>query len=78
MVRHTIGIEHIGLAHDEATLAALLQAADERLHVGQSPLPLEPAAAGGRPVGQAVIEGTASLLLWDALRAGRTRSGSTR
>jgi hypothetical protein len=66
--RTVLGIEHIGSAHDEAQLAALLQAADERLHVGQALLPLEPATAGGRPVGQAVIEGTASLILWDALR----------
>ena len=66
--RTVLGIEHIGSAHDQAQLGALVQAADERLHVGQALLPLEPATAGGRPVGQAVIEGTASLILWDALR----------
>jgi len=66
--RTVLGIEHIGSAHDEAQLAALLQAADEGLHAGQGLLPLETASGGGRPVGQPVVEGTASLIVWDALR----------
>lgn len=57
--RTVLGMEHIGSAHDEVQLGALLQAADEWLHVGQALLPLEPAAAGGRPVGPGVVEGTA-------------------
>ncbi len=63
-----LGIEHVGSAHDEAQLAALLQAAEARLHAGQQQLPLEAASAGGRPLGQAVVDGTASLIVWDALR----------
>ena len=47
---------------------ALLQAAQERLHAGQGLLPLETGSGGGRPVGQPVVEGTASLIVWDALR----------
>jgi hypothetical protein len=66
--RTVLGIEHIGSAHDKAQLAALLQAAEERLHVGQGLLPLETASGGGRPAGQAVVEGTASLIVWEALR----------
>lgn len=66
--RTVLGIEHIGSAHDDAQLGALLRVAQERLHAGQALLPFEPASAGGRPVGQAVVEGTASLIVWDALR----------
>ncbi len=76
--RTVLGIEHIGSAHDEAQLAVLLQAADNRLDVGQTLLPLEPASAGGRPVGQAVVEGTASLVVWAALRGVFDALASTR
>lgn len=37
--RTVLGIEHIGSAHDESQLAALLQATQERLHAGQGLLP---------------------------------------
>ena len=65
--RIVLGIDHVGSAHDEAQLAALLEAARARLHAGQLVLPVEPAAGTGRPVGEPVIEGTASLTVWHAL-----------
>jgi hypothetical protein len=65
--RSVLGIDHVGSARDEAELAALLEAASSRLHAGQGELPLEPAEGRGRPPGQAVVEGTASMILWEAL-----------
>jgi hypothetical protein len=65
--RIVLGIEHVGSAHDEAQLAALLEVARARLHAGQLVLPLESAAGMGRPVGEPVVDGTASLIVWQAL-----------
>lgn len=64
--KQRLGIDHIGSAHDQAELELLLQVARERLALGQDQLDLgwEPA---GRPPGQAVVESTASTVLWEAL-----------
>jgi len=67
--RSVLGIEHIGSAHDEAQLAILLQTARARLHAGQQMLPIEDGPAGGRPIGEPVVEGTASLIVWETLEA---------
>lgn len=61
-----LGIDHIGSAHDAAELELLLQVARERLAAGHDELDLGWDAAG-RPPGQAVVESTASTVLWDAL-----------
>jgi DDE family transposase len=64
--RRVLGIEHIGSAHTEDELALLLQMAEERRHGGQLALDLDD--AGGRVTGtSAVVEGTASLILWEVL-----------
>ena len=63
-----MGIDHIGSAHDDEQLAVLLRAAQSRLHTGQQMLPLED-VVGGRPIGTPVVEGTASLIVWEALEA---------
>ena len=55
-------VEHLGSAHDEAGLAALLEVARARLHPGQLALDLE---GGGR--GGAVVDSKCSALLWDVL-----------
>src|SRR5687768_15781839 len=48
----------------------LLATARARLHIGQQMLPIEDdGTAGGRPVGEPVVEGTASLIVWEALAA---------
>ena len=67
--RTVLGIEHIGSAHDEAQLAMLLQAARARLHAGREMLPIEDGPAGGRPIGEPVVESTASLIVWETLEA---------
>src|SRR5664279_2895328 len=68
--RRVLGIEHIGSAHTEADLAVLVEVARVRLHAGQEQLPWELESDTG-PTGPAglepLVEGTASLLLWDAL-----------
>jgi len=64
-----LGIEHIGSAHDDAQLALLLETAQARLTVGQDMLPIGAAAAGGRPFGVPLVEGTASLIVWETLEA---------
>jgi hypothetical protein len=67
--RAVLGIDHIGSAHDEAQLAMLLQTARARLHTGQQTLPLENGSTGGRPIGEPVVEDTASLIVWETLEA---------
>lgn len=68
--RRVLGIEHIGSARNEADLAVLVEVARARLHAGQEQLPWELESDTG-PTGPAglepLVEGTASLLLWDAL-----------
>ncbi len=64
--RQRLGIDHIGSAHDQAELELLLQVARERLAAGQDELDLGWAPTGRSP-GQAVVESTASTVLWEAL-----------
>jgi Transposase DDE domain len=64
-----LGIDHIGSAHDAGQLTLLLETARARLHTGQQMLPLEDGPAGGRPIGEPVVEGTASLIVWETLAA---------
>ena len=65
--RTVFGIDHIGSAHDDEQLALLLQAAQSRLHTGQQ------YSARGRgwspPIGTPVVDGTASLIVWETLEA---------
>jgi hypothetical protein len=64
--RRVLSIEHIGSAHTGDELAVLLQVAEERCHAGQLALDLGGTGAGA--VGtRAVVEGTASLILWEVL-----------
>ena len=72
----------MGSAHDEVELAVLVQVAKERLHAGQQVLDLgldadrTPAApAGVMMAGQAVVTGTASQVLWQALSEAYARLG---
>ncbi len=64
--RRVLSIEHIGSAHTDGELAVLLQVAEERRHAGQLALVLGDAGAGGAGT-PAVVEGTASLILWEVL-----------
>ena len=67
--RTVLGIDHIGSAHDEGQLAMLLETARAQLHAGQQMLPIEDGPTGGRPIGEPVVEGTASLIVWETLAA---------
>lgn len=67
--RAVLGIDHIGSAHDEGQLVILLETARARLNAGQQTLPLDDGPAGGRPVGEPVVEGTASRIVWETLAA---------
>ncbi len=64
--RRVLSIEHIGSAHTDDELAMLLQIAGERHHAGQLALDLGDAGADGAGT-PAVVEGTASLILWEVL-----------
>ena len=64
--RRVLSIEHVGSARTDGELAVLLQVAGERRHAGQLALDLGDAGAGGAGT-PAVVEGTASLILWEVL-----------
>ena len=67
--RTVLGIDHIGSAHDEGQLAMLLETARAQLNAGQQMLPIKDGPTGGRPIGEPVVEGTASLIVWQTLEA---------
>jgi Transposase DDE domain len=67
--RVVLGIDHIGSARDEGQLAMLLETARARLNAGQQMLPIEDGPTGGRPIGEPVVEDTASLIVWETLAA---------
>ena len=61
-------VEHLGSAHSEAELAALMQAGRDKLAANQPELDFD-TGAGGRPrAGAALVEGKVSRLLVDVLR----------
>ena len=66
-------LEHLGSAHDEAELVALLRIGHDKLHANQPMLEL-PTQGGARP-GVAVIEGKQSQLLVDVVRGAWDRLG---
>ena len=66
-------LEHLGSAHDEAELAALMRVGHDKLHANQPALEL-PGERGVRP-GVAVIEGKRSQLLVDVVRDSWGRLG---
>ena len=70
-------LEHVGTAHDDAELAALMATARNKVFPGQRELALSsvsgPATAGR--TGPSVITGKSNALLWHVLRAGFERLG---
>lgn len=65
-------LEHVGSAHDEAELAVLVSAAQQRLHGVQDMLELNPPARAPRGL---VVERSASRLLWQVLEGGYQQLG---
>ncbi|WP_433874881.1 IS1634 family transposase [Sinomonas atrocyanea] len=73
-------LEHVGSAHGEADLAVLLQAAQDRLNVGQQAFDLglpssDHDAAPGPSLGPAVVAGTRCEVLWEVLSEAYSRLG---
>jgi hypothetical protein len=64
-------LEHLGSAHTDAELAALLEVARGRLHPGQGELDL----GQGDPGAVSVITGKSSALLWQVLSDAYARLG---
>lgn len=68
-------VEHIGSAHDDAQLAALIQIAKERITAGQLAFDLD-ALTPTAPTGVApIVTGSRSRVLWDVLEAAYRRLG---
>jgi hypothetical protein len=73
--RAVVGIEHIGSAHDDARLAALMEIARQLLRPGQDVFDLGPAPESAAGMGTTVRSGArvvamASTVLWDVLARG--------
>ena len=71
-------LEHVGTAHDDAELAALMAVARAKLYPGQGELPLEGmsgAGGSGQAAGSAVITSKTNAVLWQALRTGYDQLG---
>lgn len=69
--RRDVVLEHLGSAHSEEELAALMRAGREKIHAGQGVLDLEPTAG----VTGAVVQASRSRLLVDVLEAAWTSLG---
>ncbi len=70
-------LEHVGTAHDDAELAALMEVARGKLYPGQGELALDgvsPQPVAGQS-GAATIVGKTHAVLWQALRAAYARLG---
>jgi hypothetical protein len=65
-------LEHLGSAHTDAELSALLEAARRKVYPGQGELNL---TAGSVPAGQSLITGKSSALLWHVLSSVYARLG---
>lgn len=65
-------LEHLGSAHTDAELSALLEVARRKVYPGQGELDL---AAGSVPAGRSVITGKSSALLWHVLSSVYARLG---
>ena len=65
-------LEHLGSAHDDAELTALLASARDRLRPGQGELDL---SAGRVPAGHAVITGKRHVVVWQVLTGAYARLG---
>lgn len=66
-------LEHLGSAHDEAELAALMRIGHDRLHANQPALDLP--TSSGPQAGAAVVQATCSQLLVDVVRSSWDRLG---
>jgi transposase len=71
-------LEHLGSAHDEAGVAALVRAGRERLNAGQQAFELDLAPTGTEsapPAHSAVVAGSRCEVLWEVLAEAYSRLG---
>ena len=68
-------LEHVGTAHDDAELSALMTVARGKLYPGQGQLDLAVESADGPAPGNGVITGKTSAVLWRVLTSAYTRLG---
>lgn len=68
-------LEHLGSAHTEAELVALVEIGTQKLHPGQDRLDLGLDEQGAPSAASAVVQGSASRLLVDVVRASWERLG---
>jgi len=60
-------VEHIGSAHDDASLAALVQIAQDRIQAGQLAFDLDGLTRGLPVTASPIVVGSSSRVLWDVL-----------
>ena len=68
-------VEHVGSAHDETALAALVQAAKDKIQGAQGAFDLDALTPGGPVAGQPVVASSSSRVLWDVLSEAYERIG---
>ena len=68
-------VEHVGSAHDETALAALVQAAKDKIQGAQGAFDLDALTPGGPVTGQPVVASSSSRVLWDVLSEAYERIG---
>ena len=70
-------LEHVGTAHDDAELSALMTVARGKLYPGQGQLDLAVESADGPAPGNGMITGKTSAVLWRVLTSAYTRPSCT-
>jgi len=68
-------VEHIGSAHDDAQLAALVQTAKDKIHAGQQSFDLDALTPGPSVTAAPTVVGSTSRVLWAVLEDAYARLG---
>ena len=68
-------VEHIGSAHDDAQLAALVQVAKDRIDAGQLAFDLDALTPGSPVTAAPTVVGSSSRVLWEVLEDAYARLG---
>lgn len=68
-------VEHIGSAHDDAQLAALVQVAKDKIQAGQQSFDLDALSPSAQVTVAPTVAGSSSRVLWKVLEAAYARLG---
>lgn len=68
-------VEHIGSAHDDGSLAALMQVAKDRIDAGQLAFDLDALTPGSPVTAAPTVVGSTSRVLWAVLEGAYARLG---